>query len=84
MAMNVSTWRELNSRVNRLADAFLGLGFKKGDKVALLSENTPACVEANYALAKIGVVYFPVLSRLMPGDIRYLLDLSEAKALIFP
>ena len=77
------TWRELNARVNRLADAFLSLGFKKGDKVALLSENTPACVEANYALAKIGVAYFPVLSRLMPGDIQYLLDLSDAKALIF-
>jgi acyl-CoA synthetase (AMP-forming)/AMP-acid ligase II len=77
------TWRELNDRVNRLADAFLALGFKKGDKVALLSENTPACVEANYALAKIGVVYFPVLSRLMPRDIQYLIDLSEAKALIF-
>jgi acyl-CoA synthetase (AMP-forming)/AMP-acid ligase II len=77
------TWQKLNERVNRLADSFLSIGLKKGDKVALLSENAPACVEANYALAKIGVVYFPVLSRLLPRDIGYLIDLSEAKALIY-
>lgn len=77
------TWRELNERINSLANAFLSLGLRKGDKVALLSENVPACVEANYALAKIGVVYFPVLSRLLPADIGQLIDLSEATALIF-
>ena len=42
------TWRMLNNRVNRLANAFLSLGLTKGDKVAMLSENHPACVEANY------------------------------------
>jgi acyl-CoA synthetase (AMP-forming)/AMP-acid ligase II len=78
-----STWTQLNQRINRLANAFLAKGFQKGDKVALLSENVPACVEANYALAKIGVVYFPVLSRLLPADIRYLVDLSDARALIY-
>lgn len=77
------TWRRLNDRINRLADSFLSLGLKKGDKAALLSENTLACVEANYALAKIGVVYFPVLSRLLPNDVQYLLDLSDAKALLY-
>jgi fatty-acyl-CoA synthase len=80
---NRYTWRMLNNRVNRLANAFLSLGLAKGDKVAMLSENHPACVEANYALAKIGVVYFPVLSRLMQEDIRHLVDHSDARALIF-
>ncbi|MFH1135282.1 MAG: AMP-binding protein [Pseudomonadota bacterium] len=77
------SWKQLNSRVNRLADSFLALGLRKGDKVALWSENHPACVEANYALAKIGVVYFPVLSRLLPGEIAQLIDQSEARVLIF-
>lgn len=77
------TWKQLNERVNRLADSFLKLGLEKGDKVALWSENTLACVEANYALAKIGVVYFPVLSRLLPADIQHLIDLADAKALLF-
>jgi fatty-acyl-CoA synthase len=77
------TWRKLNNRINRLADSFLSLGLSKGDKVALISENHLACVETNYALAKIGVVYFPVLSRLMPDDIGYLVNHSDARALIF-
>ena len=77
------TWTELDARVNQLADAFLALGLAPGDRVALLSENVPACVEANYALAKAGLVYFPVLSRLMPADVAHLLDLSGARALIY-
>jgi acyl-CoA synthetase (AMP-forming)/AMP-acid ligase II len=77
------TWSQLNERVNRLANSLLSLGLKKGEKVALLSENVPAMVEANYALAKIGVVYFPVKTRLFPADISYLIDLSDAGVLIF-
>jgi len=77
------TWKGLNDRVNSLADSLLSLGLKKGDKVAMLAENIPAMVEANYALAKIGVVYFPVKTRLLPPDIRYLIDLSDAKVLIY-
>ncbi len=78
-----TTWTQLNERVNRLADAFLSLGVKKGDKVAMLSENVPAMVEANYALAKIGAVYFPVKTRLFPEDVQYLIDLSDATVLLF-
>ena len=77
------TWRQLNERVNRLANAFLSVGIRKGDKVAMLSENVPAMVEANYGLAKIGAVYFPVKTRLFPQDIRYLTDLSDASVLVF-
>ena len=77
------TWTELNDRINRLANSLLSLGLKKGDKVAMLAENIPAMVEANYALAKIGVVYFPVKTRLLPPDIQYLIDLSDAKVLIY-
>jgi acyl-CoA synthetase (AMP-forming)/AMP-acid ligase II len=77
------TWGELNERVNRLANSLLSLGLEKGDKVAMLSENVPAMVEANYALAKIGVVYFPVKTRLFPQDIRHLIDLSDARVLLF-
>ena len=47
------TWTELNDRINRLANSLLSLGLKKGDKVAMLAENIPAMVEANYALARI-------------------------------
>jgi len=77
------TWTQLNERVNRLADAFLSMGLQKGEKVAMLSENVPAMVEANYALAKIGVVFFPVKTRLFPVDVQHLINLSDARVLLF-
>ncbi len=77
------TWRQINSRINRLAQALMALGLRKGDKVAVLTENVPAIVEANYACAKAGLVFFPVMSRLFPNDIKHLLGLSDARALIF-
>jgi fatty-acyl-CoA synthase len=77
------TWRQFNSRINRLSQALMGLGLAKGDKVAILTENVPAIVETNYACAKAGIVYFPVMSRLFPKDIQHLVDLSDARVLIF-
>ncbi len=77
------TWKELNARINKLSSALAGAGLKKGDKVAVLTENVPAIVEANYACAKQGIIYFPVMSRLAPGDIRDLIDHSDASALIY-
>jgi acyl-CoA synthetase (AMP-forming)/AMP-acid ligase II len=77
------TWRELNGRINRLSDALMALGLAKGDKVAVLTENVPAIVEVNYACAKLGMVFFPVMSRLNPPDIQYLLDLSDASVLFY-
>ncbi|MBC7231249.1 MAG: AMP-binding protein [Actinobacteria bacterium] len=77
------TWRELNGRINRLSSALMSLGLGKGDKAAILTENVPAMVELNYACAKAGIVFFPVMSRLSPPDIQYLLDLSDAKILFY-
>jgi len=38
-------YKELNERVNCLANALMGLGYKKGDHIAILSENTHKYVE---------------------------------------
>lgn len=36
------TYRELNLRANRLANAFIVSGYKKGDKVAVMMKNHAA------------------------------------------
>ena len=48
------TYREFNNWVNRLANHFIGLGFKKGDVVAVLVENRPEILAISMAMAKIG------------------------------
>lgn len=45
-----------NAATNRAARAYLELGLRKGDVVALLMENRPAFILHQYALLKIGVV----------------------------
>ncbi|MCX5915405.1 MAG: AMP-binding protein, partial [Deltaproteobacteria bacterium] len=53
-------YRELDERVNRLANALLLRGIKKGDNVGLLMQNSKEMLEIFFADAKIGAVNVPV------------------------
>jgi long-chain acyl-CoA synthetase len=48
------SYRELNHQANRLANALVDLGVKKGDRVALLMPNCPQFVVSYYAILKAG------------------------------
>ncbi|MCW5828347.1 MAG: long-chain-acyl-CoA synthetase [Deltaproteobacteria bacterium] len=52
----VYTYKEFNEACNRVADAFLKDGAKKGDVVALLMDNRPEYLITMVGLNKIGVV----------------------------
>jgi len=54
------TYRELNERVNRLANSLLDRGIRKGDAVALLVGNRIEHLEIVFALAKIGALAIPL------------------------
>jgi len=74
------TYPEVNRRVNRLAHSLLSLGLGKGDKVAVLLENSIEIIEIYLATAKTGLIIVPVNFRLMGSDIFYIVDNSDAKA----
>ncbi len=76
------TYREWNERCNRLANALLDLGLKKGDKIAFIAFNCIEWMEVYGALAKSGLVCVPIMFRLAPVEYQYILDNSEAKAFI--
>ncbi len=50
------TYAELDARANRLAGVLSARGLRRGDRVAMLSENRPEYVELNLAAAKLGVI----------------------------
>lgn len=52
----VLTYRQLDERSTRLANALLGLGLARGDRVAVQSRNRPELVELECALYKAGLV----------------------------
>ena len=76
------TYPELNKRVNKLAHSLLSLGLEKGDKFAVLLENSIEIVEAYLAAAKTGLVIVPVHFRFVGKEIVNLMDNSDAKAFI--
>ena len=76
------TYPETNRRVNKLAHSLLGLGLSKGDKVAVLLENSIEIIEMYLATAKTGLVIVPINFRLVSADVAFILDNSDAKALV--
>jgi fatty-acyl-CoA synthase len=76
------TFREWNARSCRLANALLGLGLTKGDRVAVLAYNCVEWLEIYVAAAKAGLVAVPINFRLVGEEIRYIVENCEAAALI--
>jgi len=76
------TYRQWNERSSRLANALLGLGLGKGDRVAILAYNCVEWLEIYVAIAKAGLVAVPVNFRLLGAEIRYIAENSESRAMI--
>lgn len=76
------TFRRWNERSCRLANALLGLGLAKGDRVAVLAYNRVEWAEIYAATAKAGLVAVPINFRLIGPEVRYVVEHAEAAALI--
>jgi fatty-acyl-CoA synthase/long-chain acyl-CoA synthetase len=78
----VITYRDLNIRVNNLANRLVSLGFQRDDKISILLRNCNEYLEIIYALAKIGVVSVPINFRLIGEEIKYIVNDSDSKGLV--
>jgi fatty-acyl-CoA synthase len=76
------TFEQWHQRASRLANALLGLGLVKGDRVALLAFNTIEWLEIYAALARAGLVAVPLNFRLAGPEIAYIVGHAQAKAVI--
>jgi len=78
-SLSYAAW---NERASALANAMLGLGLVKGDRVALLAYNAIEWLEIYVALARAGLVAVPINFRLTGPEIQYIVEHSEARAFI--
>ena len=76
------TYGEFYTRCRRFADALTKAGIREGDTVAIIAQNTPAMLEAHYAVPMIGAVLNPINTRLDAASIAFILDHGEANMLI--
>ena len=77
------TYSELNIRANKLAGWMQSQGIKKGDRVAILSQNCAEFFELEFACAKIGAIELPLNWRLTKPELEYILKDSTPSALIY-
>lgn len=76
------TYRQLNARVNRLANALLAAGLRKGDKFATLLPNCLELMVAYWAAAKTGLVIVPLSTMLQDSGLVSLLNDSDTSLII--
>ncbi len=69
-------------RVAALAAALERMGVKRGDRVALLSENRVEWALTDYALLGLGAITVPIYPTLLEPDVEFILRDSEAKGII--
>jgi fatty-acyl-CoA synthase len=75
-------YRELDAGANRLAHALLADGLGKDAKVAILSRNLTPYAVAFFGVARSGAVLVNVSIQYAAGELAYVLDKSDAQALI--
>jgi fatty-acyl-CoA synthase len=76
------TYAQWDERATRLAQALLGLGLVKADRVALLAYNCVEWLEIYAAIARAGLVAVPLNFRLMGPEIAYIVQHAQARAAI--
>jgi acyl-CoA synthetase (AMP-forming)/AMP-acid ligase II len=76
------TFKELNDMTDALAASFSGLGFRKGDRVAIYMANSIELMVAFYALQKLGVIIAWVNSVYRTTEAQFILSNSGAKGVV--
>ncbi|MFA5900019.1 MAG: acyl-CoA synthetase [Hyphomicrobium sp.] len=76
------TYAEFYSRSRRLASALAARGIGEGDTVSVMLANTPAMLEAHYAVPMLGAVLHTINTRLDAPIVAFQLEHAEAKFLI--
>ncbi|HEY2595982.1 MAG TPA: AMP-binding protein, partial [Chloroflexota bacterium] len=76
------TYRELDNLASRFANALIGLGVRKGDRVALLMPNCPQMVLAFYGGLRAGAVMVPSSPLYVESELQHQLEDSGATVVV--
>jgi fatty-acyl-CoA synthase len=77
-----TTYGEMATRAAALATGLREQGVGRGDVVGLLSYNCPEFLETLFAANYLGAIAMPINWRLAAPEVRYILEHSEARALV--
>ena len=83
VSQNLSiSYQLLNERVNRLANALIKKGLRKGDRIGILVHNGYQFIEIYFAAAKTGGIFCPYNNHLKERELTEILNYSSPRFLI--
>ena len=77
-----TTWGEVYDKASRIAQGLVDLGLSKGDRVSLLAANCDEWFISDFAIQLAGMISVPIYATASESTVSYVLDHSEAKAII--
>ncbi len=75
------TWAEMQNRVENIAGGLLSLGLGKGQRVAMMSPNSPYWTHADVATICCGGVLVTIFPTLSLNEVKYIVNDSESRYL---
>ncbi|MFO7996407.1 MAG: class I adenylate-forming enzyme family protein [Dehalococcoidia bacterium] len=76
------TWKDFDERVSRVANALIKRGVRKGDRVVHWMMNSIDWLEAYFGVIRIGAWAVPLSFRFDSRDLKYCVDIVEARVMI--
>lgn len=76
------TWDEFERDVRRIARHLIALGVRRGDALAMLSENRPEMYLFEMAAVSIGAVTVPIFAGYEPSLVAYVLDHARPQIVV--
>ncbi len=77
------SYSEINNLVSLVAGGLKSHGLKKGERSAILMENSPEYIISYFAILRAGGVAVPINTMLIPDEISYILNDSISRILIY-
>jgi fatty-acyl-CoA synthase len=77
------SFKDVDTRIDRLAGALRQRGFNRGDAAILMFKNRPECFEVSAALSRIGGAPVSVSWRSTASELSYLVNHSGARGIFF-
>ncbi len=75
------SWKDLNERVDRLANGLMDMGVRKDDRVVIWMLNSLNWLEAYLGILRIGAWAVPLNHRFTGGEFKHCIDVAEPKAM---
>jgi len=76
------TWRQYADHVQRIALGLASLGFRRGDKIAVIGDNRPQLYWTMVAAQALGGVPVPIYQDSIAAEMHYVIDHSESRVVV--